>query len=284
MNFLAQLHILFRPLLLAGVGLLLLLRELAVNRMLDIIIQRDSRFVICQLYCDFVLVFMLHKKLSCYQLRLRLFNDVFVVGVRVELHLIRISPFHSIQKLPLVLLRPEPLMHDFESVTDGVVFPLQSSEARQDLVINPLDQHHFFKRVVVLHLPLLFLVPSLDAVLDCGLLQADCVHIVRRIFDDLIDFCPFFINISLLLKLLNLLGVSVFVHQVGKELGAEAHHVLRLLGLLPVLPLFLEKYCEARVAVEPFRAEVGEVAAIDDLIISVLNVNLLEALCFDLSV
>lgn len=51
-------------------------------------------------------------------------------------------------------------MHNLERVRDGVVLPLQSSEARQNRVVDALYEDHFVEWIELLHLQVL--VPPLN--------------------------------------------------------------------------------------------------------------------------
>lgn len=202
------------------------------------------------------------------------------VRVRVESHLFGQLASHLLQELALVLSRLELLVHDLKRVAHRVVLTLEGSEARQDLVVDALDQNHFLKGVVVLGPGLVVLeVPGVDAFFnDLVSIRRTGTRLLRGVGGEFMDrlmlvvFRRRDIHKWRLLDA-DLLHLIVAHHEILQELGRQADSVfhLRLLIALVVPVLLLEKDGEPWEPVEPLWAEKAEVCSVHYFVILTVN-------------
>ena len=99
------------------------------------------------------------------ELRLRNLESLLVVRQGIEsTEFVGVVLLHGLEVQAMILGRQELLMHNFESITNSIIFTLQSSEASQDLVVDAFDEDNPFKWIVVLN-ELVVLIPGCHSIL-----------------------------------------------------------------------------------------------------------------------
>lgn len=149
------------------------------------------------------------------------------------------------EKLVLVILGLELLVHDLEGVTDDVVLALQSSETGQDRVVDAANEDNFLEGVI-------------------GLLIINRISVRRNFLH--VSFqalCQMSFHVGILQIVEALSAPSI--HEVGQELGSQAHSVFVCEMLELVLLVAFEEDGESRVAVEALGAKVVEMVAVSHL-------------------
>lgn len=90
---------------------------------------------------------------------------------------IGVGSLELLHALTLVLLGSEALMNDLEGITNSVVLSLKGPKTCQNLVVNALNKDDLLKRIIVLNLPLLLPVLSLNTVFNCARFDWNIRHL-----------------------------------------------------------------------------------------------------------
>ena len=198
-------------------------------------------------------------------------------------------------------------MHNFESITNSVIFSLEGPKTRQDWVIYSFYKHHFLKWIIILN-HFILLIPTCNCfftrltsrswpscpfclqivqILLCSRLLfswswrqyiATFIHICNNLFG-----CYRLILVvqagSLRRRLLRYGSASqigpILVHQVRQKLGAQTYSVLHDVLIAHGCSVPLEEYGKAWISVESLWAEIWEWITMRD--VKRLLVDLAEA-------